>query len=213
MSFDIKPRYVGKPLTNKPCLIFLSVLEIPSRAFKRVLMGTFPGIWVFLIGILTLFFSKTLSAQGGWGGVTYKIETLSGEALNLLGGGGAWQIDRHFYLGGAGYSLTHTVLVRDRTLESMGFGGLMMGYKYPLADRWRIAVQGLFSWGGYKWDGNSYQMRNFEPSANIWYKLNEFLNIQAGIYWRNSFVNVESPLSGSDLRAWGFQLSLFFGDF
>ncbi len=152
-------------------------------------------------------------AQGGFGGVTAKVESISGSSLMTFGGGGAWMPTENFYLGGGGYGSMNTININDRVLESFGYGGLMAGYKLPIIDKLSLSIQGLLGSGGYVWDGQSDRFQLIEPSIHVWLRVNHFMAINIGGQYRWSFMDANSPLSAEDLSAGGVQFSLIFGAF
>ncbi|MFQ3215174.1 MAG: hypothetical protein ACJAT1_000625 [Marivirga sp.] len=68
------------------------------------------------------------SIAQGFGGVHLSNEFAVGSNRLLLGGGGAWIINQHFYLGGAGDGSHNTVLTEQSEALSLGYGGLLVIY-------------------------------------------------------------------------------------
>jgi len=160
-----------------------------------------------------LVFSSIAFAQGGFGGFTYKIESIGSSSMMSVGGGGAWLVTPNFYLGGAGAGSMNSIHIRSNTLSSMGYGGLMMGYKTHLISSFGIGGQVMLGSGSYTYRGTDEGFRFVEPALQGWLRINSFMQLNVGIQYRLPFMNAENLLKSNDLEAMGMQISLFFGSF
>lgn len=165
-----------------------------------------------LISILAISASPNLKAQGGFGGFHVKTEYNSAGNLLFFGGGGAWVINRNFYLGGAGYGALNSINTEAGELSSIGYGGFMLGYFRPLKNpKFRIGTDLLMGSGGYKIEATSEDFFFVEPNLKLWYSINPYIYLNGGIYYRSAFLNADALLNPSDLNNLGFKLTVNFG--
>jgi hypothetical protein len=180
------------------------VLSTNIKTMKKVLFLT------ALILFVVIKVDKA-KAQGGFGGVHAGSEFTSSGNLLLLGGGGAWVINSSFYLGGAGYGGSNTLATTSGELSSIGYGGLMIGYFKEVKESFRIGGDVLSGSGGYTVDTIDESFFFIEPNLKIWYSINSFLHLSAGVYYRIAYVNADAVLNQQELNNFGVKLSLNFG--
>lgn len=167
-------------------------------------------ILLFICSVLGLG-SNTVSAQGGFGGVHASSEFTGNGNLLLIGGGGAWVINSNFYLGGAGYGGSNSLSTVSGELNSLGYGGFMLGYFNEVKESIRIGGDVLAGSGGYSIDDIDEEFFFLEPNIKVWYSINYVMHISAGVYYRIAYLNANAVLNEQDLSNFGIKLSLNFG--
>lgn len=152
-----------------------------------------------------------LKAQGGFGGMHVASEFTPNGNLLWLGGGGAWVINSNIYIGGAGYGGLNTLSINDNTLNSIGYGGLMLGYFTEVRNSIRIGSDLLVGSGGYELDNLEEEFFLLEPNVKCWYSINSYTHGSIGLYYRIAFLNADAALDTKDLSNFGIKLNLNFG--
>ena len=166
-----------------------------------------------LFTFLIMFFGCSVSAQGGFGGLTYKLESVASDGLMSIGGGGAWLITDNFYLGGAGFGSINSITIRSNTLSSLGYGGPMIGYKRSISPVFSLGGQVMLGSGGYTYGELEEDFGFVEPALQGWVRINHYMKLNIGIQYRLPFMDAENSLRPNDLDALGMQISLYFGGF
>jgi len=166
-----------------------------------------------LIAFALLLSSGFTYAQGGFGGLTYKMESVASGGMMSVGGGGAWLVTRNFYLGGAGAGSMNSISIRSNTLSSMGYGGLKMGYKTYLTSYFGLGGQVMLGSGSYTYGEIDEKFGFVEPALQGWFRINNYMRLNVGVQYRLPFMDAENLLRSNDLEAMGMQISLFFGSF
>ncbi len=129
----------------------------------------------------------------------------------MIGGGGAWVINSNFYLGGAGYGGSNSLSTNSGKLSSLGYGGFMVGYFNEVKESIRIGGDVLIGSGGYAIDDIDEGFFFLEPNIKVWYSINTFMHLSAGVYYRIAYLNADAVLNKQDLNNYGIKLSLNFG--
>lgn len=155
--------------------------------------------------------AEKAKAQGGFGGVHANSEFTSHGNLLMIGGGGAWVINPNFYLGGAGYGSANSVAAPSGEFNSLGYGGLMLGYFSELKESVRFGGDVLAGSGGYSLDDISESFYFLEPNIKVWYSINHTMHLSAGVYYRIAYLNADANLNQQDLNNFGIKLSVNFG--
>jgi len=169
---------------------------------------------IFLFTVLICFsvmISENAKAQGGFGVVHAGSEFTDSGNLLVIGGGGAWVINSNFYLGGAGYGGSNTLATNTGELNSIGYGGMMFGYFNEVRESVRIGGDILAGSGGYAIDDLDESFFFIEPNLKLWYSLNTYMHISAGVYYRIAYVDADAVLNQQELNNFGIKLSLNFG--
>jgi hypothetical protein len=138
-------------------------------------------VFIFQLSILV---AEKIKAQGGFGGVHVGSEFSSNGNLLLIGGGGAWVINSNFYLGGAGYGGSNSLSTNAGELNSIGYGGFMFGYFNELKESIRVGGDVLTGTGGYAIDDSEEKFYFIEPNLKVWYSINSYMHLSAGVYYR-----------------------------
>jgi hypothetical protein len=73
----------------------------------------------------------------------FKVAQIDHTTGELAGAYGGWLFDQHLLVGGAGYGLTHH---RD-SVNSLGYGGAVIGWQQQLSDWFGFDVKGLVGGG------------------------------------------------------------------
>lgn len=168
------------------------------------------SILIFVI-TLSVLVTNNANGQGGFGGVHAATEfTVNGNLL-LIGGGGAWVINSNFYLGGAGYGGSNSLATNSGELNSIGYGGFMFGYFNEVKESIRIGGDILAGSGGYAIDDVEEEFFFIEPNIKVWYSVNSYMHLSAGVYHRIVYLNANAILNEQDLSNFGIKLSLNFG--
>jgi hypothetical protein len=161
--------------------------------------------------------------HGGFGGPMFGITALADEAALLVGGGGAWLIDRTFFIGGAGLGLTTNVPeprpmmdVAARELN-FGYGGLLLGYVHASDHLIHWKVQSLLGAGGVGFrDLGVTDPEPFfvvEPAAFAEVNATYFFRVAAGLSYRY-IVGVDMPgITADDLTGPSLMVLFKFGSF
>lgn len=165
-------------------------------------------VFIFLLSTIS---ADKLKAQGGFGGVHVGSEFLNNGNLLLIGGGGAWVLNSNFYLGGAGYGGSNSLSTNAGELNSIGYGGFMFGYFKEVKESIRIGGDVLAGSGGYAIDDVEEEFFFIEPNFKVWYSVNSFMHLSAGVYYRVAYLNANAILNEQDLSNFGVKLSLNFG--
>jgi hypothetical protein len=171
---------------------------------KRVVIS------VFIFSVWALG-AEQLRAQGGFGGVHVASEFTNSGNILLIGGGGAWVINSHFYLGGAGYGGSNSLATSSGELSSLGYGGLMFGYFNEVRESIRIGGDILTGSGSYSIDDVDEDFFFLEPNIKLWYSINNTMHISAGVYYRFAYQDAGAVLNEQNLNNFGIKLSLNFG--
>ena len=165
-------------------------------------------VFVFLLSTIS---ADKLKAQGGFGGVHAASEFSNNGNLLLIGGGGAWVINSNFYLGGAGYGGSNSLATNSGELNSIGYGGFMFGYFNEVKESIRIGGDILAGSGGYTIDDVEEEFFFIEPNIKVWYSVNSYMHLSAGVYYRIAYLNANAILNEQDLSNFGIKLSFNFG--
>lgn len=167
-------------------------------------------ILVFVFAVSALG-AQRVSAQGGFGGVHAASEFTGNGNLLMIGGGGAWVINSNFYFGGAGYGGSNSLTTNSGELNSLGYGGLMLGYFNEVKESIRVGGDVLAGSGGYAIDDIEEEFFYIEPNVKVWYSINNIMHLSAGVYYRIAYLNANAVLNEQDLNNFGIKLSLNFG--
>lgn len=131
---------------------------------------------------------------GGFGGVGAKVTQINNRTALLFGGGGAWVIERSFFVGGSGYSLLTEATGEEMTngALNMGYGGVVVGYQFLPDELVHFNLQTLVGGGGVSYQNSvgGFSRENddgffiVEPSAEV--EVNMTRHIKMGVQgsWR-----------------------------
>jgi hypothetical protein len=187
--------------------------------------------------IRTLFSSGTFTS-GGFGGPVLKLTSMFDNTSLLVGGRGAWVINRTFAIGGGGYGLVTPRTVRTGatsdldTNYNVGYGGgelevILMSDDVVHFSAMTLVGAGAVSTdtrsrrmqdGEWDWDHNTITSDVFfvlEPQVNVEVNLTEWFRIAAGASYR--LVNGvdtrvgTTTIGNSDLSGLSGVLTLKFG--
>jgi hypothetical protein len=168
-------------------------------------------LFISILICFSVMMAEKAKAQGGFGGVHANSEFTSHGNLLMIGGGGAWVINPNFYLGGAGYGSANTLATPNGAFNSLGYGGLMVGYFSEVKESIKLGGDVLVGSGGYSIDEVSEGFYFLEPNIKVWYSINHTIHLSAGIYYRIAYLNADATLNHQDLSNFGIKLSLNFG--
>ena len=113
--------------------------------------------------------------SSGYGGPQVKFTNINGELGILVGGRGAWTVNRTLSLGLAGYGLVtqHDAKYIDSANKSvegninMGYGGLYLEYIYQPLEYIHLATNVLFGVGGVSYSENQWMNNNNGTNNNL----------------------------------------------
>jgi hypothetical protein len=161
----------------------------------------------------------------GYGALQLKFLEFDDEPKLMVGGKGAWILNRQFIVGAAGYGLA-TEHYEDEF--HMGYGGLLLGYVTAPDAPIHLNFEALFGMGGASYRRvdstyfDDYEDRSFyvfEPGISLEFNLYEYFRIETGLSYL--FINdLKQPSSRTyknyseeDIEGWtgniSFKLGLF----
>jgi hypothetical protein len=155
----------------------------------------------------------------GYGGPIMRVSNIEGQTAILLGGYGAWSITRHFALGwGGGGSVTPTriqseSLGPDKADFDMGYGGLVAEFHFRTQKLVNLHTNVLLGTGGYQAGDKGGGFLVAEPSANISFKVVDFMRIGGGITYRYTHITSTDYLTSSQLSGLSGGIHVLFGYF
>ncbi|MCU0330405.1 MAG: hypothetical protein MUC47_05435 [Candidatus Kapabacteria bacterium] len=187
--------------------------------------------------VRTLFSSGTFSS-GGFGGPVLKLTTMMDNTSLLVGGRGAWVINKTLAIGGGGYGLVTPRLLKAGatsdldTNMNLGYGGGEIEVIFMSDDVIHVSAMTLigagavstntrarrFEDGEWDWDHSTISSDVFfviEPQVNIEVNLTEWFRVAAGASYR--FVNGvdtrvgTTTIGNSDLSGLSGVLTFKFG--
>ena len=151
--------------------------------------------------IKTLFETDQIE-HSAFGEFTPKVTSFDGKASLLLGGGGAWLVNKTFYLGLAGYGLvpgpekTFT-MKNDNNVDTvvdgrvyMGYGGIIIGYNHNPTEIVHMSYSVLFGAGGLSaqdkndWSNDHDNDNDNSSSRNPWaafYVIEPTVKVEANV--------------------------------
>lgn len=171
-----------------------------------------------VFGIMFIWFMPAnVHAQGGFGGPILSVGSLANGTGIFIGGMGAYQ-PNNFYIGGGGFAAINaaTLDVNDGTsslvLQDFGYGGLLLGYDYPIG-RGSFYVQSMFGSGGGELSQQDFSLYYAEPGVGLAYDFLPYCRARLGA----SYFLAVPGTSGFDhtdsFTGARLQLSLMFGYF
>lgn len=173
-----------------------------------MMKNIFKALLILLIGTISV---KSLQAQGGFGGMHINSEFTPNGNLLLFGGGGAWVINEHFYLGGAGYGSMNSLTTAAGELSGLGYGGMMVGYFTKSKNNLRFGGDMMVGSGGYMIDGLGESFFFLEPNLKVWYSVTPIIHLSAGLYYRTAYLDANASMQANELNHIGVKLTLNFG--
>ncbi|MCC5919141.1 MAG: hypothetical protein LAT68_01220 [Cyclobacteriaceae bacterium] len=172
--------------------------------------------YIILI-FLALLGLKHAKAQGGFGGFGPKYDAGSNGGILLFGGGGAWQVDKNFHLGGRGLGSINSYPLgvfdgNEQSITSLGYGGLVSGYTHAKKiGSWQWGFESLFGSGGFTANELSYRFMVIEPSLALWKKLNHFMHLNITAGYRFTIEESPTPFGERKLNMPFIQAFIYFG--
>lgn len=163
-----------------------------------------------LFVIFYLLAISTSNAQG-FGGVQISNEFSPNGNQLVIGGGGAWVINEHFYLGGAGYGSLNAIITDNSDTVEMGYGGVVLGYLHNMQRKKSLGMDMMLGHGEYKVNEKEYDLFIIEPNLKFWYQFSDYIFGTLGIYYRISYPEAIANLQAKDLNRLGIRLTLNFG--
>jgi len=184
----------------------------------------------------TLLDSPDSLVHGGFGAPVVKLSRVDGHTRAFVGIEGAWIVNHGFYLGLAGYGMSHGIATDSITPDGarqyahMGYGGILTGYTFHSDAVAHIAIQQVLGGGGIhlsesRWDeGDSHDRdddecdaRGFfvwEPELRAEINMTRWMRVAVGAGYRLAWLHEEKfGFDGNDLSGPTASLALKFGRF